>query len=967
MGVFLLGEHLEQARVVRHARASQRLRLEVEGLRGNGSLGRRLEHLLATWPGVIQAQAEPRSGRLLVRYSEGAPLLERLTEEPEPLRPRRSLRGPRAPAPSAPWHALGAEQVLSRLHAHAEGLSEEQAATRLRRHGPNLTEAAQPRSRLAVLGSQVANVPMAILLGSAGASALAGDMLEASAILVVVGLNAAIGYHVERRNEELLSSWQRLEAGTAQVLRGGQLLQLPAAELVPGDVLLCRAGDVLPADVRVLEAHRLSCDEAALTGESEPVPKHVEPVAEQAPLAERTCMLYAGTTLVSGHGRALVVATGADTEMARVRHLVEQASASAPPLARRLEQLDRRIAATALGAAALSGLAGLLHGRPARQVLRGAVALGVAALPEGLPLVATAGLVRSMQRLHARGMVVRRLAAAEALGGITVICSDKTGTLTYNRMRLEVLDLGQGPLQPSQLRAQPEHILEHGPTLALASGLLNSDVDVHRNGHEVVVAGSSTEQALVAAAHAAGLDGAALRQAFPRRRLLERTQGVHYVVSLHGTPEGGGVSFVKGAPEQVLELCDKELHGPLTPSRRRQVLRRNEALAAEGLRVLALGWQRLPRPGAPAPEGGYTLIGLVGLRDMLREGAADSVRLARRAGIRTLILTGDQPRTAESIARQVGLEGETLGVAELEHLLRRPGQELAERLDRLAVLARVAPEHKVALVQALRAQGERVAMAGDGVNDAPALRAADVGVAVGASATDLTRQVADVVMASEDLRSLMVAVGEGRIVQDNLRRALRFLLATNLSEMSLVVGASLLGLPEPLSPLQLLWINLLTDTLPALALALEPGDPEVLDRPPAPPQAPLLPASSVRRIGRDGLAMAGLGALGWAAGGRPLAFSALTAAQLGYVLACRAPHSARGQEGDGGRFALLVGSGAVLQLMALTAPPLRQLLGLPPPSPWVLGASVAGLLAPGLVAARPDRIHRVIPTVEARA
>ncbi|MFB1481727.1 cation-translocating P-type ATPase [Corallococcus sp. RDP092CA] len=963
MVVFLMDGQSAPARVVRHSTAARRLRLEVPGLRWNRFLGKRLERTFATWPGVVEANAEPCTGRLLVRYAPEAPLLARLRQEPEPrlahapTPPKARLTRGAQRGPREPWHAMTVDAVVARLDGTEHGLTPEEAARRLKRFGPNLMEEEAPRSRLAMLGAQLTTVPTLLLLGSAGASTLAGDGLEATAILTVVGLNAGIGYRIERRNQELLSSWQKLEAGAAQALRGGVLLTVPVAELVPGDVVLLRAGDVLPADMRVLDAHRLSADEAPLTGESEPQAKQAAPVDAGAPLAERTSLLFAGTTVASGHGRALVVATGADTELARVRELVAQESAPSTPLTRKLGQLDRRVAVASVGAAALSAVVGLAHGRSGPQVLRGAVALGVAALPEGMPLVATAALVRAMQRLHARGMVVRRVAAAEALGGVTVICADKTGTLTRNEMRLEVLDVGDGPLELSSLRLQPQAVLEDPPTLALALGLLNSDVDVHHRGKELEVSGSSTEKALVAAAHAAGLDGDALRRAFPRRDLRERSDGIHYVVSVHHAPGDGVVAFIKGAPEQVLGMCERDSGGPLDAQDRERLARRNDTLAADGLRVLALAWRRLPGDAGPAPTAGYTFIGFVGLRDPLREGAAESVRQARGAGIRTVVLTGDQPRTAEAIARQVGLEGDTLTPHGLARMLALPADVLAHRLDRTAVLARVAPEDKRKLVKALRARGAVVAMAGDGINDAPALQAADVGVAVGVRSSDMARAVADVVMASEDLRSIMSAVGEGRIVQDNLRRALRFLFATNLSEMALVLSAGLLGLQEPLSPLQLLWINLLTDTLPGIALALEPGDPAILDRPPAPPGLPLLTRPAALRVARDGALMAGVGGLGLALGGPPLAFGTLTAVQLGYSAVCRAPREARRSAPSDGEWRLpaFVGGAAALHAAALTFPPLRRVLGLPAPTPLTFGGLALGLVLPALVGAVPAR------------
>ncbi|MBN1205419.1 MAG: cation-transporting P-type ATPase [Myxococcaceae bacterium] len=961
MVVFFIDEQPAPARVVRHSVAARRLRLEVPALRADRFLARRLERTARTWPGVLETHAEPRSGRMLVCYAERAPLLARLSEQPDeaPAPPAASAAVPRA-GPQAPWHALAVEEVLERLDSAPHGLSRAEAARRLRRYGPNALMLEGQRSRLAILGEQLVTLPMGMLMGSAAASALAGDRLEAAAILAVVGLNAGLGYHIERRNQKLLASWQRLEAGMAQVLRDGVLQRVPAAELVPGDVLLVRAGDVMPADARVLESHRLTADEAALTGESEPQHKEPAAVKEGTALAERGSLLHSGTVIASGHGRALVVATGAGTELARVRRLVEASAPPPTPLARRLDQLNRRVAVLSAGAAVLAGAAGLAHGRPVARVLRSAVALGVAALPEGLPLVATAALVRSMQRLHARGLVVRRVSSAETLGGVTVICADKTGTLTRNEMRLEVLDTGEGPLELAGLKARPEHVLEHPPTLALAAALLNSDVDVHRNGQELTISGSSTERALVKAAHAAGLDGAALRHDFPRLKLQERSEGIHYVVSSHQAPGGGEVAFIKGAPEQVIPLCERGLRGPLGARGRERLLRRNEELAAQGLRVLGLAWRRLPARGAALPAGGYTFIGLMGLRDPLRPGAANSVRLARSAGIRTILVTGDQQHTAEAIAREVGLRGEMLGAGELAPLLTLPREVLRERLDRLAVLARVTPEDKMRLVHALRELGEIVAMAGDGINDAPALKAADVGVAVGARSSDMARQVADVVMAGEDLRDIIHAVGEGRIVQDNLRRALRFLFATNLSELALVVSSSLLGLPDPLSPMQLLWLNLLTDTLPGVALSLEPGNPDVLDRPPAPPDAPLLPPPVLRLVVRDGLLMAGLGAAGMALGGPPLAFGVLTATQIGYASACRAAHATwRPARGGSPRFMMLIGGAVALQVVALTFPPLRSILGLPALSVWSVGGLATGLVLPRLVSGQPGWSHRV--------
>lgn len=964
MITFLLDAKTEPARVVRHAQRARRLRLEVPSLRGDRYVARRLEDAAGTWPGVLDVHAEPRTGRMLVHYAPDAPLLQRLHEEPalSPIHRRPVARRKRAE--QRPWHALSVEETLGGLKTGTAGISSKEASRRLRLHGSNWIEEMEERSRLGILASQVANVPMAMLGGSAAVSALLGDQIDVAAILVVIGLNAGIGYQIESRNQQLIRSWRRLEPGTTQVIRGGVLYELPAADLVPGDVILVRAGDVIPADARVLDAHRLATDEAPLTGESEPASKGPEPVLADAPLGDRHSMLHAGTLVATGHGRAVVVATGLDTELARIRSLVEEGEPPKPPMARQLEHLSRQVAAGALGVSAVTSAAGLLHGKPPRQVVRSAVALAVAALPEGLPLVATSALVRSMQRLHEHGMVVRRVAAAESLGAVTVICADKTGTLTRNEMSLEAVDLGEGPIAPEGIRARRDEVLDDRTTLALAAALLNSDVDVQGRGKGAApsVIGSSTESALVDAALRSGLDGAELRRRFPRRRLEERSAGVHYVVSEHAGPDGKAISFIKGAPEQVVERCGADGFGPLDDDRRAFWLNKNTEMAGRGLRVLALALAR-------EDGSGWELIGLVGLRDPIRGGAAETIERARVAGIRTVILTGDHLETARAVARDLGLGGQAFAAADLLGLEPR---ELSARLSGVSVLARVSPEDKVSIVKALRASGEIVAMAGDGINDAPALRIADVGIAVGARAADLARQVADVVMAGEDLRSIVSAVGEGRIVRDNLGRALRFLFATNLSELTLMLGASLVGARDPLTPMQLLWINLLTDTIPALALALEPGDPDILDRPPPARDGIGLDVESRRQILRDGGLLAAAGATGLILGGPPAAFGLLTTAQISYAWFCRAPgarHTAGKREADR-RFAALVGGGLALQLAAVTVPPLRRLLSLAAPHPltlavWAAGASLpllAGGIGGGSVIVRKGVSYQENPT-----
>jgi Ca2+-transporting ATPase len=508
-----------------------------------------------------------------------------------------------------------------------------------------------------------------------------------------------------------------------------------------------------------------------------------------------------------------------------------------------------------------------------------------------------------------------------------------------------VLDLGFGELDAARLRADPEKLFSDPVSLALAAGVLNSDVDAEGDAGALSLEGSSTERALVLAADRAGLGRSALRHAFPRRLLRERDDATQYVVSLHDAPEGEAIAFVKGAPEQVIALCTRDLRGPLDARLGRRLLAQNLALASRGLRVLAFAWRRFAAGETPELGGGYTLIGLAGLRDPLRADAAQVVQRAARAGIRTVILTGDQRATAEAIAREVGLAGETLDGLDLANLLGGDGAELRARLRGAAVFARVGPAEKAALVRALRAAGEVVAMAGDGINDAPALKAADVGIAIGRGASDVSREAADIVLASEELGTVLAAVAEGRIVQENLRRAVRFLVATNLAEIALALGAAGFARSDPFTALRLLWLNLLSDSLPAIALALEPGCGDELERPPPPPTAPLVSADEWRRAVRHGALLAGIGAVGFAFGGGPGAFGALAGAELGYALACRRP----GRTPDA-RFVRFLGGAVALHGVALALPPLRGALALPRvASLGELAAFGAGFAAPTFV------------------
>lgn len=910
--------------LVRDARVASRLRLGIPALLGDPRLQREIEAQVARRSGVRRVCASARSGRVLIELAPGAAMLgelKRLARSAPPARRSEAVQR----ASIADPHAVPVEETLVRLGSSWDGIADAEVRRRLDAYGTNLLEAEASPSRLALLAGQLANLPTALLLGSALISIVLGDVIDAGAIVIVIGLNAAIGYRTERTNENLLASWRLAEVGTSEVVRAAALVCVPASELVPGDVIVMRAGNVVPADARVIDAHRLAADESALTGESEPVRKTIEPAAPGAALADRPSMLFRGTTIASGHGRAVIVATGATTELANVQRLAAESRTPKARLQGRLNALVSKLAWAGVAASGVAALASLAWRRPVADVARDGIALGVAAIPEGLPVTATAALVRAMARMRERGIVVRRVGTAEMLGAVTVACSDKTGTLTTGQMRFEAAWIEGRRLAGDAFRT-PAGIAATGPSAALlAAAVLNSDLDYQANGDGALqVTGSSTERALAKAAEAMGLDPRALCARYPRQRLIERTDHARYMISEHLGPDGGRIAFVKGAPEQVIELCGLGDRGGA-------VLAENERLASEGLRVLAVGWRLADAP--------WRLIGLVALRDPLRDGSADAVHAAARAGIRTVILTGDQRATAAAVAREVGLAGAVITDDDLAGVLAAP--DAARRLRGIAAVARVSPADKVAVVRALRAAGEIVAMAGDGINDAPALRAADVGIAVGARSTDLARQTADVVLEDADLRSILTSIAEGRIVQDNLRRAIRFQIAGNLGELLLVVGASLAG-RRLISPLGLLWINLLTDTLPGLALALEPGDPNVLDRPPAPTGDGILARSDWRGMVRDGSVIAGASGLAAIAGGPLSAFAVVGASQFGYAAACRAP----GRTRAGSRFGMVVGGSVVLHLTAVAAPVMRGLLPIPGALPVAIGSFALSLGVP---------------------
>lgn len=766
------------------------------------------------------------------------------------------------PDPGAtPYHSLSPEAALERLGSRPSGLADAEARERLRRFGPNALRAPRPVPAWRILLAQFRGMVVLLLVAAAVVALLAGDVVESAAIGAVLVINTVIGFATELRARRAMEGLLRLEAPIATVVRNGATREIDARDLVPGDVIRLEPGQSIAADARLLEAVDLRTVEAALTGESLPVGKGAAAVPEDALLPERSDMLYKGTTVAAGAGRAVVVGTGMATELGRIGGLVESIPEEETPLERRLDALGRRLAWLALGVGGVVAALGVLRRLALAEMIETGIALAIAAVPEGLPAVATVALAVGVRRMARRHALVRRLPSVETLGSVTVVCSDKTGTLTGGEMTMTVLALpdreititGSG-YDPEGAFLEEEHELDPAADAqvdrALRIGMLAGHASVDPGPDGWVVRGDPTEAALVVAARKAGLARGRLLEALPRAGEVPFSSERMLMATFHHDA-GELVAYVKGAPGRVLERCGRVLlaggEQPLDAAGRERLLARNDALAARGLRVLALAETRARRPDLAALTD-LTFVGLAGLIDPPATGVAETIRRFREAGIRTIMITGDQRRTAEAIARNLGILGPGDDVLDGRALAALSDAELAARIGATAAFSRVSPEDKLRLVAAYQKRGDIVAMLGDGVNDAAALRKADVGVAMGSRGTDVAKEAAAVVLRDDRFRTIGVAVEEGRVIYDNIRKFVFYLFSCNLGEVLVLLIAGLAALPLPLLPLQILWLNLVTDTFPALALALEPAEPDVMRRPPRHPQQAILSARFLRTI-----------------------------------------------------------------------------------------------------------------------
>ena len=846
-----------------------------------------------------------------------------------------------------PWHALSAEQALERLDSGGDGLSAEQADRRLERFGMNMLSAEEGSGPGRLILKQLKSPLIYILMGAAGVSLIPGKYLDAAVIGAVIILNTLMGFLQEFRAEKALESLQRMTSPVARVLRGGEVRTIAASAVVPGDVLMLETGDRVAADLRLLRADDLEIDESVLTGESEPVAKDAGTVAERAEVADRSSMAWMSTAVTAGRGRGVVVATGMATELGRIAGDVQAARREETPLQRRLGRLGMFLGIAGLGFAGLVFALGLLTGYPLIEMALFSVAVAVSAIPEGLPAVISVTLALGVRRMAAHNAIIRRLPAVETLGSTTVICSDKTGTITHNRMtatRLWTADAtyrlegeryersGEGPndLQDgAKGRASLRLLAEIG---ALANNALPS-----REQGRPAAEGSPTESALLLASLRIDEQMEQLRERRRRLHEIPFSSSSKYMAVLSEDPDGGSRRvLVKGAPDRIVAFCTQVLEGgeprPMDDERRRRIRENIEQMAGEALRVIAgackeadSGIQRLDQEQA---ESDLVFVGLWGLLDPPREDAVEAIAAAQDAGIHVVMITGDHPRTATAIARQAGIAGLGAEAVTGEQVERMSDQELSVAALEVGVFARVTPSHKLRVMEVLRKSGEIVAMTGDGVNDAPALKGADIGVAMGEAGTEVAREAADMILTDDDFATIVHAVEEGRSIFRNLQRVVYFLLATNVGEILSLAAALVLQLPLPLTAVMILWINLITDGACTVPLGVEPRERDVLEEPPRKVGAPVLDARLLFRLAAMSVVMAagtvGLYLYQLQAGtlehARTVAFTTLAAFQWFQAFNARSRRRSIFTIAPAGNRWLLLGIGIalILQLLAVS-------------------------------------------------
>lgn len=953
-----------------HTAAVGRARLRIAGLYRNTRLKGEIEAVARDLDGIRCITANILTGNAVVIFDPTTPLDAIIAGIDRRLPGTGGEPGATtmvAPEPHS-WQVSTVRDALRRLDSSRAGLDNRIARKRLAHHGPNALPALPARSRIAMLLGQFKTLPVALLAAAAALSVATGGLADAAVILGVIALNGGIGFVTESRAERTIRALTLPTQRDVPAMRDGTERPIAIAEIVPGDLLVLRPGVIVAADARIVAADDLMLDESLLTGESLPVRKIAKRLTKPGSnLADRVNMAYRGTAVTGGSGLALAVATGRHTELGHIQRLVGEADTPETPLQQQLGRLGRQLVFLS---AAICGLVfgiGLWRGLGAMAMLKSSISLAVAALPEGLPTVATTGLAIGIEEMRRRRILIRHLDAVETLAAVGVVCFDKTGTLTENRMSLVAIACGgrryhveAGAIRDGQGRAAAAADDADIDRL-LSLGALCNETAVTAGDRGLSLQGSPTESALVRAAMGSGIDIMALRHHYPTEAIEYRSEKRPWMVTAHRNGGAAPLMAVKGSPRQVLQRCRWRLQDgrrrPLGEGDRRRIMEENDRMAGAALRVLGVAYGE----NGTAAAGELTWAGLVGLADPLRPGMARLMARFHRAGIRTVMITGDQAATARALAQELDLAGgKPIVVAEPTG----PGVSGEAEIPEAAhahVFARVTPAQKLRIVQSLQRAGMVVAMTGDGINDSPALKAADIGIALGRGGTDAAREVADIVLERDELETMMLALERGRTTYSNIRKSIHYLLSTNLSEIIVALGAISLGLGPPLTPIQLLWLNLVTDVLPGIGLALEPAEADVLENPPRDPRAPMLNRHSLATLATEAgiisaaaLASYGYGVFRYGATprARSLCFGSLVGAQLLHALTCRsATHGLFDRTGLAPNRALtaslLISFAA--QIAAFFVPGLRRLIGVTPLTPPDLLVSAAGAGLPYLV------------------
>ncbi len=1011
-----------------HSSVAGRTRFEIAGLYRSSRLKQKLEAALTDVNGVNSVTANSLTGRVLVFYNPDLTIDDIVTAIEEHLdtsaklrsKPRRSATADslnimdslnirqtidsvsklfggipgllyslpifrHSPAQSTTnddvetqniddWHRKDLKELLQTLGTSMQkGLDDEEASSRLQRYGLNSLTASAARSDLSILLGQFNSPPVFMLGGSAVIAILTGGMIDAAVILGVVIINSAIGFVTERQAEKTISSLSETGVRTVRVLRSGKVTDIDVENIVPGDVLVFTPGTYVAADARILSSHRLSVDESALTGESLPVNKDHRFVADiDTALGDRSNMTYMGTHISGGNGQAVVVATAAATELGQIQTMVGEAEAPETPMQKQLDKMGTTLALLSGGVCACVFGVGIMRGYAVLEMLKSSVSLAVAAVPEGLPAVATTTLAMGIAEMRKHNVAVRHLDAVETLGSVQVFCMDKTGTLTMNRMAVVSVYSGEKTYVAAgrQLlhNAKAINATEQLETIELMQTVsLCSDTEFNEIEGERKQNGSPTEMALVDLALNAGINVEALREQHPRLHGRDRAEGRPYMTTLHPWKKGKYLLAVKGSPEEVLAMCDTQIRNGrnirLSSKAREAIIAENDRMAGDALRVLAVAYRELDEDRMPRKTEKLVWLGLAGMADPMREGMDKLIKQFHQAGIDTVMITGDQAATAQAIGKQLGLSGDKpLQVLESSKLENVEPELLAGLVKNVHVFARVSPAHKLRIVQAFQDAGRVVAMTGDGINDGPALKAADIGVAMGESGTNVARDVSDVVLEDDNLHTMAIAVSQGRTIYNNIRKMIHFMVSTNLTEIEVMLASIATGMGQPMNSMQLLWINLVTDIFPGLALSMEPPEKDIMSIPPRKSEEAIIAGHDLKHmtiesgiigVGTMAAYVYGLKRYGPGAAASTLAFNTLTLNELAHAYSSRSEHRHvfnRSNNLPPNPYlnkAILGMAG--LQAIVSLAPGARRILGTAPMGAFDLLVIAGGVLGPLIV------------------